>query len=398
MAERMSHRGPDADGVYQHKNCTLGHRRLSIIDLDSRSNQPFTDVSGRYTVVFNGQIYNFKEIKAMLPEYPFRTTSDTEVIVAAYAKWGLQCVERMHGMFAFAIYDAVEESLFLARDRFGVKPLYYALYQDVFLFASEVRALLSTGLVSKKLDHQGVHELLMFQSAACPNSIVEGVKQLHPAHYAVLKNGRLEEKRYWMFGASANGVATNYTHACKEVRRLFFESVERRMISDVPLGAFLSGGIDSSAIVAAMSQIRAPVNTFSIVFSEPEYDESEYSDLMAQKYATRHHRLLLSPGEFLSELPNALDAMDSPSADGMNTYIVSKLTRKAGVTVALSGLGGDELFAGYPNFRVWHKLHRTGFFILPRVMRRLIASKMQQRGNIRWGHFQGLSCLPGGHE
>lgn len=379
MTGMLSHRGPDAEGLFQHERCTLGHRRLSIIDLDARSNQPFTDVTGRYTLVFNGQIYNFREIKAELHDYPFRTLSDTEVIVAAYARWGAQCLERMNGMFAFAIYDASARTLFIARDRLGVKPLYYAFAHDVFLFASEVRALLSTSLVPRTLDMQGVQQLLMYQSAACPHTIIAGIRQLHPGHYATVRDNTLEETRYWTIASGNGEVASNYKEACAEVRKRFLESVERRMVSDVPLGAFLSGGIDSSAVVAAMSQVCTHVETFSIIFREPDYDESAFSNLIAQKYATRHHMLMLTPEDFLAELPNALDAMDNPSADGMNTYVVSKMTRQAGITVALSGLGGDELFAGYPNFKVWKRLHSSGFFTLPLGVRQWLASVVHHR-------------------
>ncbi|HLF63649.1 MAG TPA: asparagine synthase (glutamine-hydrolyzing) [Saprospiraceae bacterium] len=376
MTSHLAHRGPDAEGIFHHGHCALGHRRLSIIDLDKRSNQPFTDHSGRYTIVFNGQIYNYNEIKADLTEYPFRTTSDTEVILAGYAKWGAQCLGKMNGMFALAIYDTVEQTLFIARDRLGVKPLYYYMNSKVFLFASEIRALLSAGLIPKKVSHTALQEYLFFQAPACPNSILEDIHQLPPAQYAYVREGQMHASSYWTFGATAPEQPDNYALAIKDVRHLLQESVRRRMISDVPLGAFLSGGIDSSAIVELMSQVEQGVNTFSIVFQEADYDESQYSDLIANKYATHHHKLLLSPQQFLEEVPNALNAMDSPSADGMNTYVVSKLTRQAGVTVAMSGLGGDELFAGYHNFKVWKNMKRYGFFMLPAPLRSVLTASI----------------------
>ncbi len=379
MTGSFAHRGPDAEGIYHNGKVCLGHRRLAIIDLDARSNQPFTDATGRYTIVFNGQIYNFREIRSEIPEYPFHTESDTEVIVAAYAKWGGRCPEKMNGMFALAIYDAVEQSIFLARDRFGIKPLYYYLDAQCLMFASEIRTLLQTGRIPHKLSHEGLREYFMYQSTACPNSIVDGIKQVYPAHYARIHNGKLEQTRYWAFGTTSNGVAKSYKEALGDVRRLLSTSVERRMISDVPLGAFLSGGIDSSAIVALMSEIATQVDTFSIVFDEPVFDESPFSDLIAKKYNTRHHKLLLRPSAFLSELPHALEAMDSPSADGMNTYVVAKLTKNAGITVAMSGLGADELFAGYHNYRIWSKLNKSGYFLLPAPLRNLLSSAMRRR-------------------
>lgn len=380
MNDAQAHRGPDADGIAQSGKCTLGHRRLSIIDLDGRSNQPFSDVTGRYTMVFNGQIYNFRDIKAELSDYPFHTTSDTEVLVAAYTKWGADCLQRLNGMFAFAIYDTREETLFIARDRFGVKPLYYYVDENIFAFASEMRALLSTGLVQRKLDYRGVKDLLMVQSSICPQTILQDVRQLHPAHWAKLSApGELQEVRYWTPGETFPNHTANYTQACTDVRQLFFASVERRMISDVPFGAFLSGGIDSSAIVAAMSQVRSGIDTFSIAFQEAEFDESVYAEEIARLYNTRHHKLVLTPDEFIQEVPNALGAMDNPSADGMNLYVVSKLTKKAGVTVALSGIGGDELFAGYDNFKAWYRLKRSGYFNLPKSLRLGIASLMHKR-------------------
>ncbi len=373
MNHMMAHRGPDAEGLFRHGQVCFGHRRLAIIDLDHRSDQPFTDHTGRYTLVFNGQIYNFKEIRAMLPEYPFSTTSDTEVIVAAYGKWREKCLDRFNGMFALVIYDHLEQSLFIARDRFGVKPLYYFLDQDYFIFSSEIRPILSSGLVKNEVSKNALAEYLMFQSTICPNTIIEGVQQIKPAHYAYLSKGVLIQTRYWSYGSSFTSNITEYGEAIRIVRRLMFEAVERRMVSDVPLGAFLSGGIDSSAIVAIMSQITPRVNTFSITFNEKEYDESPFSNLIASKYNTSHHPILLRPEDLLNELPNALNAMDSPTVDGMNLYVISKFTKAAGVTVAMSGLGADELFAGYHYFRMWRQMKRLGFFLLPRAVRLSIA-------------------------
>jgi asparagine synthase (glutamine-hydrolysing) len=322
--------------------------------------------------VFNGQIYNFKEIKAELQDYPYSTTSDTEVILAAYTRWGERCLDRMNGMFTIAIYDSVDQSLFVARDRLGVKPLYFSLTHKHFIFGSEIRALLASGLVRNKMGDSGLLEYFMHQSTPSPGTILEDVFQIRPAHFVIVKDGKFSQHRYWDFGTSDKEAPSDYTVATKSVRKLLLQSVERRMISDVPLGAFLSGGIDSSAVVALMAQVSDRVSTFSVTFDEEEYDESRFSQRIATQYRTDHHPILLNPGLMLDELPNALDAMDSPSTDGINTYVISKYTKAAGLTVALSGLGSDELFAGYHYFRMWKRLKQNSFFMLPGGLRRAV--------------------------
>lgn len=379
MTQAMSHRGPDASGHCTTDAAALGHRRLSIIDLSEEANQPMHDTSGRYIIVFNGEIYNFKKIKSECFGYPFKTHCDTEVILAAYAKWGAGCLEKMEGMFAFAIWDRAEKQLFVARDRLGIKPLYYYPGSDIFLFASEIRGLLASGLVPKKLNHPAVYEYLNYQTVHAPNTIVKNIFQLAPGEYGILKKGKLIKKKYWSLvpdETNRKEISDNYEMVKKEVRRLFFQAVEKRLISDVPLGAFLSGGIDSSAVVGAMSEISArPVETFSIVFDDKESDESPWSGLIARKNKTNHHPILLKPADFLEALPAAFAAMDTPTGDGVNTYMVSKMTRQAGMTVALSGLGGDELFAGYPTFTSYYKMAKNPFFWkIPKALRAGAAS------------------------
>ena len=361
MTKAMSHRGPDADGHFVEPNIALGHRRLSIIDLNPESNQPFLDNSQRYSMVFNGEIYNYKSIKSEISDYNFKTNSDTEVVLAAYIKWGSSFLKKLNGMFALAIWDKEKSELFVARDRVGIKPFYFFQKENFFIFSSEIRSILSTGIVPKKLNKKAVVDYLNYQSVFSPLSIIENVFQLENGHYGLFKNGKFETNKFWDITdiESEDRDYSNEKRIQKEVEKLLLNSVERRMISDVPLGAFLSGGIDSSGIVALMSELtEKPIDTFSVVFDEKEYDESTYSELISKKYKTNHHPILLKPKRFLEELPNALNSMDTPSGDGANSYVVSKVTKKAGITVALSGLGGDELFAGYPVFKQIHNLSK----------------------------------------
>lgn len=381
MTRRLAHRGPDAEGVYIDDGIALGHRRLSIIDLSDDANQPMTDASGRYVLVFNGEIYNYQSVKAALPDYPFRSKSDSEVILAAYARWGAACLDRLNGMFAFAIWDRERSELFVARDRLGVKPFYYYMAPGIFVFASELRAILASGLAEAKLNPAGARNFLMYQSVYAPLTIVKDVLRLMPGEYGVLKDGHFERNVYWRIERAPRPDAVDDPDAVrKQIRALLADSVEIRMLSDVPLGAFLSGGIDSSAIVGLMSECSTqPVNTFSINFEEPEFDESRYSSLIARRFNTRHTPLVVRAADFLDTLTDALDALDTPSGDGFNSYLISRITRNAGISVALSGIGGDELFAGYPSFLYWLRLRRQWWWHLPTGIRRPVASML--------GHF-----------
>jgi asparagine synthase (glutamine-hydrolysing) len=375
MTDAMSHRGPDADGLWAEGAIALGHRRLSIIDLSSAANQPFADNDGRYMIVFNGEIYNYREVKAILPDYAFRTASDTEVLIAAYAKWGPDCIRHFRGMFAFAIWDRLDKELFLARDPMGVKPLYLFMDKSQLLFASEIRAILATGGVKRRLDPTALIDYFCYQSYSAPTSPVEGVSQLEAGSWMRIRAGRVEKKRYWDVSKSAADVDfADAQGVRKKIRELTLRSVERRLVSDVPVGAFLSGGIDSSAVVGLMAEAGSSrPNTFNVAFEEKEYDESYYAELVAIKFNTRHTRLLLKPTVFLDELENALDAMDTPSGDGINSFVVSKAIRGNGMTVALSGVGGDELFAGYPFFEQYLRLQRMrSWWLLPSAVRRVL--------------------------
>jgi len=373
----MSHRGPDAAGYFTEGEISLGHRRLSIIDVSDVSNQPFYDASGRYVMVFNGEIYNYLEVKALLPEYPFKTSSDTEVLLAAFIKWGIDCIKYCKGMFAFALWDRQQKQLTIVRDRFGVKPLYYYFDGEYLIFASEVRAILNSGKVAKKINQDGLYEYFSYQSVGAPYSLIEGIQQLQGGHYLTLQQGKIDIKQYWSVLDSQCEFDWNNTAAVhNEIKELLTKSVERRLISDVPIGAFLSGGIDSSVIVGLMASVSSEKpKTFNVYFDEPEYDESAYADLVAKKFNTNHTRIHLKPLDFLDELPAAMASLDSPSGDGINTYVVSKAIRRAGITVALSGLGGDELFAGYPIFKQFLQLQaRQGLWKMSTPVRRAVAA------------------------
>jgi len=375
LANTLAHRGPDAEGFFIDDRVALAHRRLSIIDLSETANQPLFDVTGRYCIILNGEIYNYREVKSSFSEYPFRTESDTEVVLAAYVEHGTDCLSLFNGMFALAIWDSERRELFVARDRLGVKPLYYSQTADgVFVFASEIRAILDSELIPRHLSKNGLYEYLMYQSVYSPRTIVENIFQLPAGEFGLFRDSKFEKWPFWQIDKTTAYVDIDESEVKKNVKELLLRSVERRMVSDVRLGAFLSGGIDSSAVVALMSEVsEQPIDTFSVFFGEREFDESRYSNLIAQKYNTRHTGVVITPGDLLAELPSALKAVDSPSGDGINTYVVSKATKRSGLKVALSGLGGDELFAGYPNFLRWLKLKKGIFPKIPTTMRKSLA-------------------------
>jgi asparagine synthase (glutamine-hydrolysing) len=387
MTDCLKHRGPNAEGIYQDKNIALGHRRLSIIDLSEIANQPMSDPSGRYTIIFNGEIYNYQEIRKTIIDYEFKTNGDTEVILASYIQNGEKCLEALAGMFAFAIWDTEKQELFIARDRIGVKPVYYFQKNDLFLFGSEIRSLLNSGFVPKKLDRDGLYQYLMFQSVPAPFSIVEGVKQLKAGSWIRITSSGIVEKEYWWTSRSKVEFDFNdESKVHKEINRLMVQSIERRMVSDVPVGAFLSGGIDSSIVVGLMAQVSSnPVYTFTMGYKEKEFDESEYAQIVANRFNTNHNFIKVSPSSFLNEFETALSSMDIPSGDGVNSYVVSKKIKESNISVALSGIGGDELFCGYPIFTQVSKLMKykglfnSSSFVRKRLPGALVKNKKQKQ-------------------
>ena len=377
----LAHRGPDNDGIWHDDLLCLGHRRLSIIDLSAESNQPFFSHNKQYVIVYNGELYNYRELKHELqgrsqgsstPPHIFTTNSDTEVVLAAFMRWGSECLQRFNGMFAFAIYNKENKQLFIARDRIGVKPLYYHFGEEGFIFSSEIRPIIHAGLKSFSLNPDAVAEYAMYQTVFAPNTIIKGIKMLMPGHFITYENNKANISRYHQFTIKP-GEALNYQDTCQKVNELLSLSVQRRLLADVPFGAFLSGGIDSSAVVGLMSKVSTEkIQTFNISFDESEFSESKYAQVIAKKFNTQHHEIKLSPKDFLQQLPEALHAMDHPSGDGPNTYIVSKATKNAGITMALSGIGGDELFAGYDVFKRMHALQNKAWLnAVPGVARKL---------------------------
>jgi asparagine synthase (glutamine-hydrolysing) len=357
MNEKIKHRGPDDGGVYisPDKKIGLGHRRLSIIDLSPLAHQPMNYLD-RYWIVFNGEIYNFQEKREMLEKdgYVFNSKSDTEVILALYDKFGKKCLEHLRGMFALAIYDEQERTIFCARDRVGKKPFKYYLDENVFIFASELKAILTQKEYKKEPDYIAIHHYLTLQYCPAPLTGFKDIKKLEPAHYLSidLKNGKIEKERYWKLDYSKK-LDLSEDEWKKRIMEKLEESVKLRMISDVPLGAFLSGGIDSSAVVGLMSKLSdKPVKTFSIGFEEEEYNELKYARIVADKFKTDHTEFIVKP-DAVEMLPFLVKQYEEPYADSsaLPTYYVSKLTREH-VTVALNGDGGDENFAGYGRYSV----------------------------------------------
>lgn len=374
MGTAMAHRGPDHLGTSVFDGGGMVHARLSIIDLSPASNQPFISHDGRFRIVFNGEIYNYQELRKQLEGYPFRTSSDTEVLLAAWEKWGKDALTRLEGMFAFALFDTQTRTWFLIRDRFGKKPLYLFRSGDRCFFASEIRTLLASGMVPRMADTAQIWQFLTYQAVSEPHTLIRGLQILQAGTCLEIREGA-ESTTRWYFPDQTTWrtQAPAGMHAC--IRELFLRAVRRRMVADVPVAAFLSGGIDSSAVVAAMAQLRSdPVDTFSINFREQEYDESRWSEMIARKYNTRHHPILIGAEDILAEAEPSLIAMDHPSADGVNMFAVSRFTRKEGVKVALSGVGGDELFGGYPHYRTLAKWQHSFLWEIPTGARKLAAN------------------------
>jgi len=370
----LAHRGPDDSGTVLLRDTIpcpveigLGNRRLAILDLSPLAHQPMHDPETGNWIVYNGEMYNFRDVRQELERAgtSFVSHSDTEVLLKAYARWGEACLEKFRGMFAFAIWDAYHHRLFLARDPMGIKPLYYAQSGAYFVFASEVRTLLGTGLVPRRLDHAGLVNYLTFGSAYDPLTLVEGVRALPAGHTLTWKDGKLQQSRYWDLvddediGQNSSEVSLQDEElVSKQLQPILEEAVRMQLVSDVPVGVFLSGGIDSSALVSILSRGDVTPSTFSIVFRETEFSEAEHSRAVAAKFRTNHHEISVSQTDVLASIADALGAMDLPTMDGVNTYFVSREARKAGVKVALSGLGGDEVFAGYSSFRTVPRMER----------------------------------------
>jgi asparagine synthase (glutamine-hydrolysing) len=387
MSDAQLHRGPDGSGVWTAPGVGLGHRRLSIIDLAGGA-QPMRSADGALTITFNGEIYNYREVRKELEArgHQFRTGSDTEVILAGWRQWGTACLPHFHGMFAFALYDAAADSLFLARDRLGVKPLHFALLSDgAFVFASELKGLLAHPLLRREPDARALDDYMAFGYVPDSSSIVAGVKKLPAGHYLLLRRGKPVPApiRWWDVDFSSRSNASAPELSAELIERLR-EAVRSRMVADVPLGAFLSGGVDSSTVVAFMAETsRSAVQTCSIGFDQQDLDETAYAQLIADRFATRHRTRTVASDDF-GLIDTLADAFDEPFADAsaLATYRVCELASET-VKVALSGDGADEAFAGYRRYR-FHAGEDRIRRLLPSPLRRLVGSAGNLYPKLDW--------------
>ncbi|MFN0111083.1 MAG: asparagine synthase (glutamine-hydrolyzing) [Blastocatellia bacterium] len=379
MCDVITHRGPDDAGYHVEDGLAIGMRRLSIIDVAS-GHQPISNEDGTVWIVFNGEIYNFAELRADLIArgHSFKTHSDTETIVHLYEEEGERCVERLRGMFGFAVWDRRTNKLFLARDRVGKKPLHYTHVGDTFVFGSELKSLLQFPGIRRETNPQAISDYLSFGYVPDPLTAFQGIHKLPPGHTLTLQDGRITTRKYWDFSYGEEPTSEQPEQFYVErLRELIEESVRIRLISEVPLGAFLSGGVDSSTVVAMMARVMdQPVKTFSIGFSEASHDELKYARLTAERYQTDHHEFVVTP-DVCQLVEEIVWHHDEPFADASSipTYAVSKLAREH-VTVVLSGDGGDELFAGYERYLVHQG--REGFERIPRWLRKGVMLPLSQ--------------------
>lgn len=364
MLRTLAHRGPDDRGEYYcaKGRVALGQQRLAILDLSPLGHQPMVSGCGRYVIVFNGEVYNFRDLRDDLLQSGVRlkSQSDTEVILELYAREGASCVRRLDGMFALAIWDTRDETLFCARDPLGIKPFYYWQVEDKFAFASEVRALLQSELAPRRLDFAALHGYLVYGAVQEPETLVAGIRSLPAGHTLTWSRNKTQLDSYWELKFDdPRPELQDYEQALLQTRRALDDSITRHFVSDVPVGIFLSGGIDSTAVLAlAHAQGVAPLQTFCIGFEQRELDESDLAQRTADHFKTEHHSWRMSANEGMDLFHTFLDKFDLPSNDGFNSYCVSKFARDQGLKVVLSGLGGDELFGGYPSFNVIPKLQR----------------------------------------
>jgi len=388
----LKKRGPNSDGIFIHNHVGLAHTRLAVIDTSEAANQPFTDNSGIYTIVFNGEFYNYTYHRKRLQEsgFTFRTQSDTEVLLNLYIQKGENFLNEINGCFALAIYDNKEENLLIARDRFGIKPLVFYNDNQKIIFASEIKAILTYG-INKSLNNKALQLYLYLNYIPAPLTIFEKVYKLLPGHYIKVKNNKVEIKQYYAINQSVNSKIT-IEEAVTEFRRLQEDSVKRRLFSDVPLGTFLSGGLDSSIVTAIAANNISGLNTFSVGFKDDAfYDETSSAQIIANKFNTNHTVFSLSRNDLLNEITHVLDYLDEPFADSSAIAVsaLSRLTRQK-VTVALSGDGADELHAGYNKHYAHYKSLNCGLFnlaakaslpilkVLPESRNSLFSNKLRQ--------------------
>ena len=346
----LAHRGPDAQASWQGEYGLLFHSRLSIIDTDARANQPFTDPTGRYVLVFNGEIYNYQALKATL-NVQWQTTSDTELLLYWLINYGATRLDELEGMFAFAFYDTHTQELLLARDRFGKKPFYLHQQEGVLSFASEVRVLMQMHPELRTVSKQQLSNWLFWQTIP-GGCLIDGIEELAPGHFMLLKNSQVVETASYLAPNPYLGMNPSREEALVSIKEKVTSAIEKRLVADVPFATFLSGGVDSSIITAVAAQhLGKDLHTFTVSFDESQFSEHHIAAEVAKRYQTQHHEIRLKPQDFLDLLPEGLAATDHPSGDGLNTYVVSKYTKAEGFKMALSGIGGDEWFLGYQYFQ-----------------------------------------------
>jgi asparagine synthase (glutamine-hydrolysing) len=401
MNTAQHHRGPDDEGIFAGAEVILGNTRLAIIDTSTAGHQPMRDPQTGNCITYNGETYNFKDLRRELTVDTWFSNTDTEVVLHAYHHWGMNAFRRLRGMFAIAIWDTRKRTLLLARDALGIKPLYYYTSKDQFIFASELRALLASGLVPRRLSVAGVDSYLANGSMQAPLTIIDGVKQLLPGHclqVSANQAGQIELNDTEFAGSMPPRFEGNRDDAVARLRSELEESLRLHLVSDVPLGMFLSGGMDSTALVALISRVtQQRPKTFSVVFDEPRFTEAPFSRAVAQRFNTDHSEIHLNEQRLIEILPYAIAAIDQPTMDGINTFVVSHAVKNEGVTVALSGLGGDELFAGYPSFR-----RAVRFGEMPRALRGVMRAasgvgSVALKGSVQHEKFRQLAnsdCLP----
>jgi asparagine synthase (glutamine-hydrolysing) len=410
MCNQIVYRGPDDEGLYVADGAGLGMRRLSIIDL-SGGHQPVFNEDRSSWMVFNGEIYNFPELRPELESlgHRFRSHSDTEVIIHLYEEMGADCVTKLRGMFALAIYDKTKRKLTLARDRLGKKPLHYALHEGNLYFASEIKSILAVAPELAEVNSQGLLEYLYFGYVPDPITAFTGIHKLPPGHLLEFQDGKIRVRQYWDLPAYNTHAPKNEQECLEELEQRLFEATKMRLISDVPLGAFLSGGTDSSTVVALMARASsAPVKTFSIGFTKDDFNEAHYARIVANKFGTDHHEMILEP-DVVQTVAHLTSSLEEPFGDSsmLPTYYVSQMARQH-VTVALSGDGGDEMFAGYDRYRI-HDQRRIferipgwarEFFrdqVFPRLPGDMQGRKFSYNISLPWQerYIDGLSFLPG---
>jgi asparagine synthase (glutamine-hydrolysing) len=357
MNKATAHRGPDGTGIYENDHITFGHNRLAIIDLSEKGAQPMHSADGALTITYNGELYNYRELRAELTEYPFKSETDTEVILASYAKWGVECFKRFNGIFAFALWDAQKHELILARDHMGIKPLYYSAYDGAIVFSSEIKALLETG-VSRELDRDAFMHYLRVSDVVGPNTLFKAIQKLPPAHYAVVKEGVITLKQYWKLDVQTEKQSNAVWQ--ERIQKTLDASVTRQLVSDRPVGVYLSGGIDSSAVLASVIRAQGKARTYTTRFevdSPAEEEKFNRDAVLARKtstfFGTEHTEIVLKQKDIIALFEQSVWHLDEPtgSATALSQLMIARETVRD-VAVVLGGDGGDELFGGYERYRL----------------------------------------------